>query len=67
MKELNKIKSNWVGAAAGAAAAYFGLKGQVHHKLALIGVVVVGAYVGATVQSHIAAVKSTPTASTIKK
>lgn len=63
----SSLKSNPVGLVAGAAAGYFGAKklGKISNKWALIGLTVVGAIVGATIQGKIKAKKSAPTAATV--
>lgn len=66
---VSNIKSHLIGAALGAGVGYYASKkfGKVENKWALIGLTVVGAVLGATVQGKIAAKKSAPTAATVKK
>jgi len=65
--QITKITSNPIGALAGAAAFYFGAKkmANVSNMYALVGLAVVGAYVGAMAQAKFMP-KGAPTAATVK-
>lgn len=71
--QLDKVKNNVVGVAAGAAAGYavvhFGKSKMpiLSKTWVKMSVIVIGALVGANVQSKRKAVKSVPSASTVKK
>jgi uncharacterized membrane protein YeaQ/YmgE (transglycosylase-associated protein family) len=65
--QFGKIKANPIGAIAGGVAFYYGAKkmGKVNNMYALIGLGLVGAVVGAMVQSKVAS-KGAPTIKTVK-
>lgn len=63
-KSMNKVKANMLGAAAGAVAGYFAHKKfmPTSGKWAMVGIILVGAVVGAGVQASMSAKASVPTA-----
>jgi hypothetical protein len=65
--QFGKIKANPIGAIGGGIAFYYGAKkmGKVENMYALIGLSLVGAVVGAMVQSKVAS-KGAPTIKTVK-
>jgi len=66
-QQFGKITANPIGAIAGGVAFYYGAKkmGKVQNTYALIGLGLVGAVVGAMVQSKVAS-KGAPTIKTVK-
>lgn len=66
--QISKVTSNPIGAIAGAGIFWYGAKkmGNVQNNWALIAIAVVGAVVGANLQSKMKAKASQPTAATIK-
>ena len=66
-EQFGKLTANPIGAIAGGVAFYYGAKkmGKVENNYALIGLAVVGAIVGAMVQSRLAS-KGAPTVKTVK-
>lgn len=70
IKEVGaNLKSNALGAVVGALAGFFGTKklAKVQNKWVLVGATVLGAVVGATIQSKFKAKKSAPTVATVTK
>lgn len=66
-EQFGKLTSNPIGAIVGGAAFYYGAKkmGKVENNYALIGLTIVGAIVGAMVQSKMSS-KGAPTVKTVK-
>lgn len=66
-KTISVVKSNVVGVLAGGALAYYAAhkSGKIHHKWALVGIAVLGAFVGAEIEAKIKAKHSAPTAATV--
>lgn len=68
-KSITTLKNNPIGAIAGGVLAFYGAKkfGKVENMYALIGISIVGIYVGSMAQNMMKAKASVPTANEIKK